>query len=204
MTPYPLTFHPWVGDRYIRKYGLLVLGESHYCATEDDARSTLTQEIIADLLDPNSPHESYKNTYIKFSHALAGKALSVEERAKLWHKMAFYNYVQTPISNPRIAPGKAAFRDSEFAFWEVLKDLRPADVIVWGHRLWDALPKGGHRLKPLEIDGERHEQWCYYLPCGHSITFLRMAHPSTGYSPKEWHPVLRWFSGSIAWDISRP
>lgn len=62
MTPYPLTFHPWVGNKYSRGFGLLVLGESHHCATDDDVRSTLTQEIIADLLDPDSPHESYKNT----------------------------------------------------------------------------------------------------------------------------------------------
>lgn len=112
-------FLPWVGGHYLQGiFGsrVMILGESHYCASVDDAVSNLTIDVIRDLFDVDSEHEGYKNTYIKFERALAGKSLSFPEKESVWNSILFYNYVQVPISGVRIAPTSLEFTLSEIAF----------------------------------------------------------------------------------------
>ena len=99
-----VSFLPWVGENYesgIKGYNedgviygteddpgkrILVLGESHYCADPNDAKEGLTREILEDFVYSKSEHEPYKNTYIKFERALAGRVIDEEERKKLWNR----------------------------------------------------------------------------------------------------------------------
>lgn len=198
MTHY--TFAPWVGRDYRgRGFGgrrLLILGESHYCADERDVRSSMTSEIIADLFDPNSPHEGYKNTYTKCANAVAGHSLDMSGKESFWHSVAFYNYVQTAISGARMSPSAEEFRASEALFWQMLEELRPEYVLVWGYRLYDALPRGGYACAPIIYGGAEYATWVYELRDGKAVRFLRMKHPSTGFSVDEWHEVIRLFLAS--------
>lgn len=188
-------FRPWVGDRYSSAplgKRVLVLGESHYCA--DPAREAvpgITRSVIADLFDPGSVHEPYKNTYTKFIKALTGKFgdLSATDKEKAWNGVAFYNFVQVAMTGPRTAPTAEEFRMSDGVFWEVLRELKPEKVIAWGHRLYDELPDGGGKaLEPVE----GCDVWEYRLPFG-KVEVLKMVHPSAGYSPEYWHGVIREF-----------
>ncbi len=190
-----IKFRPWVGDGYSSApFGkrVLVLGESHYCANpEREAVPGITRSVIADLFDPDSVHEPYKNTYTKFIKALTGKfgELSVADKERAWNGVAFYNYVQVAMTGPRTAPTAEEFRMSDEAFWEVLRELRPEKVIAWGHRLYDELPDGGGRaLEPVE----GCDVWEYRLPF-RKVEVLKMVHPSAGYSPEYWHGVIRKF-----------
>ena len=100
-------FQPWVGSGYERGIAgrkVLVLGESHYCARQEDDVPEVTVNVIRDLLDPESEFEAYKNTYTKFERALTGTELDWTGKARLWNSVVFYNYVQTPLSGPRRAP----------------------------------------------------------------------------------------------------
>ena len=116
---------PWIGEIYSTTgYAgkrILALGESHYCEKASDATEDITQKVIADLFDPQSGHEAYKNTYTKFAEALLGRnCLSFEYKERFWNSIAFYNYVQVPMTGARLAPSQKDFRDSEAAFFEVL------------------------------------------------------------------------------------
>ena len=78
---------PWIGEIYSTTgYAgkrILALGESHYCEKASDATEDITQKVIADLFDPQSGHEAYKNTYTKFAEALLGRnCLSFEYKER--------------------------------------------------------------------------------------------------------------------------
>lgn len=190
-------FEPWVGKAYAEGIGgkrVLILGESHYCASASEARPSLTQEVIADLLDPTSEHEAYKNTYTKCAKAVAGLALdSAEARACCYGRTAFYNYVQSPISGARVAPTAEEFEASAPAFASVLEELRPQCILVWGKRLYERLPRGGEALPDLHVSGKRYRRWCYRLRDNSPVQCLEMLHPSAAYSPEEWEAVIRIF-----------
>lgn len=130
-------FYPWIGKNWGVSFGgklILVLGESHYCASPADAYPGMTWDIIKDLFDPNSPHEPYKNTYTKFAKALSGKfdRMTIADKEELWESVAFYNYIQEPLTGPRTAPSDAQFKASEEAFEEVVDTWQPDVIIAWG------------------------------------------------------------------------
>lgn len=192
-----IKFLPWIGKEYqkgINGKKVLVLGESHYCAKESDAEPTLTQEIIIDLFNADSPHEGYKNTYTKFAKAIAGRDLGFTEKEQVWDSVAFYNYVQVPISEARVSPSAEEFENSEAALFEILEQLKPDYVIAWGYRLYDNLPNKGCRGGHLRVSNQEvHEVWCYTLSNKQIVPVLRMIHPSSAYSWTYWHETIKTF-----------
>lgn len=200
-TPQPgsLKFKPWIGDNYqqgINGKKVLVLGESHYCASPDEATESITIDVISDLLDPSSEFEAYKNTYTKFAKALSGcfGKMNVSDKRTLWHSVAFYNYVQEPITGPRTSPTEAQFKCSEQAFKEVLEMSNPDVIIAWGHRLYNHLPGYGSQGKDITgSDGTKFETWLYPLKNGSTARVLGIDHPSVGFTPEYWNDVINRF-----------
>lgn len=188
-------FGPWIGAKYqagVSGKRVLALGESHYCANKSDVRPTLTKEVIADLLDPESEHEAYKNTYTKFAKALVGYE-GLKAREECYPRIAFYNFVQQPMSEAREAPTVREWDEARPLFLQLLEELHPERVIVWGYRLYDQLPDQGYELPELEVGGERYSRWCYELANGKKVECLRMMHPASSYSPEQWHKVIAAF-----------
>lgn len=188
-------FLPWVGKRYYEGIGgkkILVLGESHYCAKPEDDTPFVTRKVIENLLDPAAEHESYKNTYTKFERALAGKVLDWQGKVDLWNSVIFYNFVQRPMTGPRISPEPGDFKDSYAAFFEVLEEYRPDCIIVWGKRLYNNLPQEGHQGPDLQLpDGTFQETWIYTLSGGKRVHVMPVLHPSSGFSWDFWHEAIR-------------
>lgn len=190
-----IRFLPWIGNNYeqgINGKKIVVLGESHYCANiEKDATPQITIKVISDLLDPDSEHEGYKNTYTKFERALAGKRLDYSEKITLWHSIIFYNYVQEAFSGPRKMPTFEQYANAENAFFELLEQYRPDCVIVWGKRLYNNLPRKGEQGYDIVISGtDSIETWEYTLNDGKVIKLLPIVHPSAGFSWDYWHQVI--------------
>ena len=192
-----IKFLPWIGQNYhngINGKKVLVLGESHYCENMADAVPTITQDIITDLFDPESEHEAYKNTYTKFIKALAGQDLKFQERENIWNKVAFYNYVQSPLKKARVAPTPKEFQDSDIAFFETLEKLQPDYVIVWGKRMYDNLPNKGQRGTDVVLPNEQPlATWTYTLNNGNTVKLLGITHPSAGFSWDWWHTAIMKF-----------
>lgn len=191
-----INFLPWIGEHYYKTgfagKRILVLGESHYCQNVSDASEDITRRVIMDLFDSTSEHEAYKNTYTKFAQALLGRGeLSFADKELFWNSVAFYNYVQVPISGPRVAPTRENFRNSEAAFFEVIEMLRPDIIIVWGHRLYNNLPNGGLQGDDLKApDGQWIETWRYFLSDRKEVKVIPIMHPSSFFSPEFWHKFL--------------
>ena len=215
-------FHPWVGDKYecgikgfdengIIVYGtkedpgkrILIIGESHYCAKEEDAIPSITINTIENLIDPNSEWEPYKNTYTKFIKSLTGYLDNLEfnDKKEAWEHLAFYNYVQKAMIGPRVTPTFEDFKNSEEAFWEILNELKPDLVIIWGARLYNNLPQEGKQLEDFTIqnkygDDVYVEVWSYEID-NKDTPLIGINHPSSGFDTKFCHEVIKGFVNSI-------
>jgi len=188
-------FIPWKGENYETGFAgrhVLVLGESHYCASAEDVKPEMTCEIIRDLFNPDSESEPYKNTYTKFAKAMLGReTLTFADKKTFWNSVAFYNFVQTAMTGPRLAPSTDDFKCSEGAFFEVMETLRPDLIIVWGSRLYNNLPRGGMQGPDLRApDGKWIETWKYFLKDGSDVPVLPIMHPSAAFSPEYWNQVI--------------
>ena len=67
-----IQFLPWVGRDYVRGINgkhVMVLGESHYCANNEEAVPGITQDVISGYIDSSNDFEGWMNTYTKFIRA---------------------------------------------------------------------------------------------------------------------------------------
>lgn len=143
-------FKPWIGKDYHdgNEFGkkILVIGESHYCEDCEDVNESdcpdFTQNLIQKLVDGKTA--SWTGTFRKFERSLVGHETTPEESARIWNSLAFYNYLQTAVDGPRKAGTPEDYDKSEDAFYEVLNNLQPDAIIVWGvTRMWDNMPSRG-------------------------------------------------------------
>ena len=171
-----MIYEPWVGAEYADAQRMLVLGECPH--------GFLTPDGLPDLSSPSC---------IRFAKALVGcrSSLSLASRACLWNRVAFYAYVQAPLSEPRPRPTSAQLKLSEPAFWLVLERLQPRCVVVLGQRLYAALPGSGCLGERVSgPDGTAFETWVYKLASGGEVRVLGIDSPSVGFAPEYWHQVL--------------
>ena len=198
-------FKPWVGKDYnsggIFGKRILALGESHYCGEScKDCGNVCNAGGCADFTSRNcieilleGETGPWTNTMLKFERSLVNHNTDLEERRGIWNSIAFYNYVQKAQDGSRKAPEWVDFRNSENAFFEVLDELRPDLMLVWGvTRMYDNLP-GGERWREgeeLVIDGYKVKNGYYRQSDGKETRVLWLYHPSTGYSWDWWHKVI--------------
>lgn len=189
-----IRFLPFVGERYKDsrwQRRVVVLGESHY---GQDARPGFTRDVLARLFDGSAPFEHWMNTFTRFASALAGSPQNRVESKEVWDEVLFYNYVQTLLSGPRMAPSPAQLEGAPEAFWEVLRAWAPDVVLAWGARLYEYLPPEGEQGK--ECNGV--PTWIYEPTPNHKVYVLPVDHPSSSrFSPEKWHATIGKFLGQI-------
>lgn len=182
----PLTFAPFVGASYKeQEFKILTLGDSHYFGEEDMALfhkdrtnpkiRNVTQSSIRQYFDYKRGEGKFyyhMNTFTKYANALGNRKLSKEEQISIWETTAFYNFSQAPMIGPRAEPTPEDlenFKQSISAFEEVLQDLDPCVVIIWGPRPWENFKKNNCSK----------ENGISYLECnGKKYPFLVIPHPS--------------------------
>ena len=194
-------FLPWEGENY-QKGGfngkkILVIGESFYCS-EEDAVATLTDKIVNDYLairngEYRENNGGWTNTYLKFERSLKGKETNPEESREIWNSIAFYNYLQVPMSGARESGSPVDYKNAEKAFFEVLNKLQPDLIIVWGvGKLFNNLPEDRWTWgKPLTEDGWNINCGYYQLDNGKQTRCIAVYHPSTGYQWDWWYKVIK-------------
>ncbi|MBR0177882.1 MAG: hypothetical protein IJQ11_10715 [Bacteroidales bacterium] len=193
-------FEPWVGKNYktsgYNGKKILVIGESFYCS-EEEAVATLTTIIVEDYLairkgEYRKNNGGWTNTYLKFERSLKGKVTTPEESQTIWDSIAFYNYLQVPMSGARESGSPIDYKNAEKAFFEVLNDLQPDLIIVWGvGKLFNNLPEDRWTWgKPLNVDGWDINNGFYQLNNKNEVRCIAVYHPSTGYQWDWWHKVI--------------
>lgn len=213
---------PWIGKDYecglsfddssklqlgVSKDGgskVLVLGECIYSESEDkdsdenekDGLLTSTIEILKDYLNADPRFNVTVRAYRKFERSLSAFETQNISSSNLWNHLAYYTYVQKPIASQRHNPNYKDYEDSEHAFFQVLTDLKPNVVIVWGNRLYSNLPDSnkemdfiGSKGKDISFDGFTIPSWIYKLS-NVSIHVFPVYHPASGYAWNSWHKVI--------------
>lgn len=202
-------FLPWVGDNYecglrVNENGdivfgtkdkpgkkILVLGESIYTNNPNDVDQYVVKNLVKWYTESDKyGFEGWMNTYTKFIRSLAGKAIDRSNSTIWWTHLALYEYVQEPLTGPRLSPTSEQYYNSEYAFDKLLKELKPDYIIAWGKRLYINLPQGGKQGDDINVGEDSIETWIYK----DSIRVLGIIHPSSPlFISEEWHPIITRF-----------
>jgi hypothetical protein len=165
---------------------LLVLGESHY--GEDEPNRNWTIECIENFVSGVWNHRFWTN----IGQVITGQKHWYVDRTEFWNSIAFYNYVQeVAATGPRQSPTRDMFRRGEGPFFEVISALKPSHVIALGHRLWCHMPAFTSDCSPVRAGNRESECGRYATVDGrHHALAIRIQHPSSGFSPRAWHPLV--------------
>lgn len=198
-------FKPWIGKNYqsggIFPKKILVVGESHYCGGCEECglkykpqgcEAVNTIKTIRLLLDGYTAN--WTPTYRKFERSLANKETTLEESNEIWESIAFFNFLQTAMTDARESGTHEDYLEGQPAFLEVINELQPELIVVWGvTKLYKYLPDDGWiEGERLEIDGYNVKNGYYQLKNGHKSRVIFVYHPSTsrGYSWDWWYKVI--------------
>ncbi len=153
-----MRWKPWIGvDWNKAERRILVVGESHYAAKLDDENVQArvaewetdaegTREIVCEV----GVEEWYASRFFGNLHrALLGTDVHGENRTTLWRHLAFCNFIQRPMRNPRERPSPDEFFGGWRHFVELLKRLRPNTVLFVGV---SAANQFGGAMSALGID----------------------------------------------------
>ena len=198
-------FKPWIGKNYqtggIFDKKILVLGESHYCdgcdncglqyypngCIEDLTNKTVTN-IIKGYTDVWTP------TFRKFERSLVNEETTNERSGEIWNSVAFFNFLQVDMKRSRKGGTPEDYVEGGKAFLEVINELQPDLIIVWGtSRLYYNMPgvkDGWIGGEELTIDGWRVPNGYYLLKSGKKSRVIAVYHPSAGYSWDWWYKVI--------------
>lgn len=190
-----LRFQPWVGRNYGRrsrwKQSVLILGESHY--DESYAQGDrLTEFVVRGHVERRGKQYAF---WTKIGRTFVGPSYGdPPSRRAFWDSVAFYNYVQGFVGTAaRQRPTPQHFRSSWTPFQSVLAELQPDVVVALGFGLWAAMEPLLPPRRPLgfALPGGRDGHYVV-LPKAQpgAGVFGYLKHPSTGYRPDEWRPVV--------------
>lgn len=195
-------FDPWIGSNY-DTHGdrLLVLGESHY--GPDSIPANFTRVLTQKYVNREWSHRFWTN----IMQVVSGRPHWEIDRAEFWGRVAFYNYVQQPVSETAgVAPTSEMFAASKAAFFSVLDGLRPKTILVLSKRLWENLPPEGGPSQEIQGGDVSRETWVYPFSGGKALATW-LPHPSYGFSWRRWHPLvlaLRAASSNISLHADAP
>ena len=179
-------FYPWVGKDYstggIFPKKILIVGESHYCGNEDcngkcgfrdfpeGGCENFTKDTIMKYLSGDCT-DGWTRTFKKFERSLINKETSLEESYQIWQSLAFFNYLQVAMEKARESGTMEDYKNAEKAFFEVIEELQPDLIIVWGvGKLFNNLPDDRWtRGNQLIVDGYDVKNGYYQLNNGKQI-----------------------------------
>ncbi len=205
-------FEPWIGKDYggtnsIFGQKILILGDSHYCGhsgtclncgdrnTHSDCTTT-TREVVGDYLDP-SHKANWKKTFSTFLNCAFGKSTSINERGRFFDSVVFYDFLQVSAGdNPKSANAYDYNEQRHHdAFFEMLANVLPDTIVVWGDRVWNVLyndwgygkPKDGEKITARNTTFSQYQMYPYQ---GREIMLIGVHHPCSGFPSEITHEVL--------------
>lgn len=197
-------FEPWKGKNYLTSglngKKILAIGESFYCSEEeaDKFASALTEKVVNDYLairngEFRENKGEWTNTYLKFERSLVGEETTPERSREIWNSIAFYNYLQIPMSGARESGSPIDYKNAEKAFFDVINELQPDLIIVWGvGKLFNNMPEDRWTWgKRLDVDGWDINNGYYQLDNEKQVRCIAVYHPSTGYQWDWWYKVIK-------------
>ncbi|MYJ51687.1 MAG: hypothetical protein F4093_03290 [Gammaproteobacteria bacterium] len=214
-----MKFLPWIGPDFGNSNDqgipprLLVVGESHYGEWDDDGLTAIAVE--------NHITEEWNVKFMtSIQNAILGGMgeIAGEDRTDFYNAIAFYNFIQDMVPNPNTRPIDEMFECGTKSFLSCLDSVQPTHIVVFGFTVWDYLPEEGFSsCSKLEQDILKHLPSKYrhneghfdrgwigqYEYSGGTALVMKCRHASRGFSPKQWHPAIRWFLQINRLDMNR-
>jgi len=203
---------PWDGPLYREgfKYGkkVLVLGASSYCNRKDckfyqDCAIEQNSRLYDTLCPFNNKNplsmmpscefdEDAARTFKRFILFMK-HFLNTEDSQEVYNRVAFTNYVQHILggrTNTLLSDCREEYLD---AFVEVLEDLQPDIVLVWGCVINKPLLQTQKFEVEIVDNNDYIFKWKNFH--GRDILFFNIYHPSSGYfyTDEEWDKMKTYF-----------
>lgn len=183
-------FNPSIGKKYksgIRGKKILVFGDSFYCKYIDcphffdctdvekkDSSAYNKKCPYADYYLEDEPSNATSKTYTIFANFLISiiNDNKITDCDKFWNHVAFTNYIQFFLPQRETRANFIHPKRDFMAFNEVVEDLQPDIIIVWGTAVMDDIISHAHS-KISNIDDLQHT----YLYNG-EIYIIKTTHPA--------------------------
>ncbi len=196
-------FEPWIGPQYenggLWNRKVLIVGESHYDEWEDgetpkvikhDLQRGFTRGCVQEVVN-GVRGARYWN---RVRNRLGGEEHENQTSAIFWNKVAFYNFIQSPVSGgPGIKPKPSQWAEAVTPFGEVLGRLKPARVVFTGTRLWSYVPRRRGKLPDVEVAGQSLPVEFFEIDNGRHVYVTATPHPRSQYFTRTLTPPLREF-----------
>lgn len=175
-----------------------MLGESHYSSVEDIGKTIphMTQSVMRQYIDDKLPGR-IRRTFDNAAWAISGCDRSQLQNSNgrgekdVWQSMVFYNYIPVVLAEAarsQLRPTPFQYNLAVEPFEKVLSDLKPDFVIVWGATLFPNVVRNHVRNVDKDSHTSKSGNW---IDRRSPVTrFIKMNHPSSGFSHKKWGEVL--------------
>ena len=138
-------FRPFIGSTF-KEGGIMLVGEAHICGecSCDECLINKDQVCINGhiALVERQISKGDVQTYARFEKEFLGAEIrDVKKREAFWNQFFFTNFL--PISMPQSgdAPEGRFYSDEcRERFLNLVKQYKPARILVWGERTWNNLP----------------------------------------------------------------
>ncbi len=196
-----LIWEPWIGDNFKNQENkILLIGESHYAVNNGKPDPIAYNEFLTnrnstiDVIRRNFNGESwslFQNLYRALFRT------SNIDRKLFWSKVAFYNFIQQPMTSTTERPSIDLFAKSYEGFKEVIDKHQVTHCIFLGNTAalyFDRELLGKSTFKQVKSEREKVGRfWATHkiITDGTSeIKIYFIKHPSKYFSWSRWHEYL--------------
>jgi hypothetical protein len=181
-------FVPWVGLNFENGFKgtrLLIVGESHYTDWPDSDR-VVRRHKLGPAFTATTVQSFFETggdgapTWWRIEELLHDEE---KPNAQFWHSVAFYNFVQFPLEGaPKdgVHPTDEQWLGSTLAFRELLENLRPDRIYMFGKTTWD---NSGSNRTEIKGESDGYPDGYYQLSDGFRCFATFSRHPG---SPFHW------------------
>ena len=168
---------------------ILALGESHYLKAGVSRESKEYSEVTRDDVRRVVAGKSESPFFPKVASLLRYASGKHFRDVEIWHRVAFYNYVQTFMESSAHRPTTKHFRQSSDAFLQVVATLEPHMILVLGATLWNHLPVKSEPVGRLKKHPFCLQTKSQIWPYGSAVAGY-INHPSQpGWRFERWAPA---------------
>lgn len=186
----PVYAFPWVGPelRHAEKRPLIV-GESHHGDREWERDAKRTVDSIQAYVDGDWTHRYFTI----LGRLISGEPSPLQDKAKVWNQLAFYNFVPHVMDGPGQCPTPDQYDAGRQLFGRMIAEVAPTHMLVACARLWYQLPLAEPGEPVTLPDREPWETRLFRGASGNLIRAMRINHPSWAMSVTWWRPLVAAF-----------
>jgi hypothetical protein len=196
---------PWVGENYFSEESkLLFVGESHYSNEINDPNdkhsdTEYTKKVVEQLgIKYKTNNKKSATIFRNLNYSILGRQNSLDERQNYYSKIAFYNFIQTPMNTIKKRPSIKEIEDGWDTFFKLISVLNPDKVIFIGSSVLSGLKyfleKYGFeesKLKTEHVTGKQNNRNITIKNNNKTISINFIKHTSSFFSWAKWNTYFK-------------